>query len=305
MTIWARHRPPRTTSNVAAAFWFPYAVHPRTRVVGWARESYRRFAELLADPAAGVRMRPVLELGRRSEPHSEPHSGQSEPWWAGAVAGVRPARPDELPEGFAHGHAFDAPVIDTRAYMPWLLARVQELGVQIEDREVRHLDEALAEDPLVVDCAGLGARELASDPRVFPIRGQLVHVRDPGLDRVLVDEEGPEGIAYMVPRGDDVVLGGTSEPHDDDLRVRPEDTAGILQRCARLDARLTSAVPLAQTVGLRPGRDEVRLEAEPRPGGGTVIHDYGHGGAGVTLSWGCAAEVLTLAEAALRRGTGS
>ena len=40
----------------------------------------------------------------------------------------------------------------------------------------------------------------------------------------------------------------------------------------------------------------MRLEIEELPGGRALIHDYGHGGGGFTLSWGCAEEVLKLAE---------
>ena len=47
-------------------------------------------------------------------------------------------------------------------------------------------------------------------------------------------------------------------------------------------------------VGLRPGRMEVRLEREEK-NGKYLIHNYGHGGSGVTLSWGCADEVVELA----------
>jgi D-amino-acid oxidase len=54
-------------------------------------------------------------------------------------------------------------------------------------------------------------------------------------------------------------------------------------------------------VGLRPARPAVRLEAVPHAGGepGGVVHCYGHGGAGVTLSWGCADDVLTAVESLL------
>jgi D-amino-acid oxidase len=45
----------------------------------------------------------------------------------------------------------------------------------------------------------------------------------------------------------------------------------------------------------------VRLEAEERPGGRVVWHNYGHGGAGVTLSWGCAEELT----AAVLAGAGA
>src|SRR5688572_21626040 len=258
---------------------------PRDRVIGWARASWHRFRELASDPATGVRMSTVLDLSR---------TPGVRPWWADAVPSVRPADPDELPPGFAAGWAFDAPVIDTRRYLPWLLDQVNALGGRISNRDVVTLDEALAEDDVVVNCTGLGARSLTGDDRLYPIRGQLVHVRDPGLARVLVDEEGPDGIAYAVPRGDDCVLGGVAQPGDDDLRARPEEAEGILARCGALDARLRDATRLADAVGLRPGRETVRLEAERRAGGKTIVHDYGHGGAGVTLSWGCAMEVVAL-----------
>lgn len=289
--VWARHLTPRTTSSVAAAFWYPYAVHPRARVLGWAEHSYAQFALLAQDPATGVHMRSVIEVARGP-------SGR--PWWADAVPGLRPATKSELPAGCDAGHAFEAPVIDTRTYLPWLQAQVEALGVSIEARDVRRLDDALVADSIVIDCAGLGARELAGDANLHPIRGQLVHVPNHGLSHVIVDEDGPDGPAYAVPRGDDIVLGGTLQPHDDDVRPRPEESAAILQRCASLSPAIAGARPIADAVGLRPGRHEVRLEAESR-GRATVIHDYGHGGAGITLSWGCAAEVALLARAALQR----
>lgn len=289
--IWARHATPRTTSSVAAAFWYPYAVHPRARVLGWATESYTQFRRLADDPATGVRMRPVIEVAR---------GAGDMPWWADAVPGVRVARPDELPPGCDVGFAFQAPVIDTRKYLPWLEAEVRARGVTIETREVRTLEEALGAAPVVIDCAGLGARELASDPAVHPIRGQLVLVPDHGLASVIVDDDAPDGPAYAVPRGDDIVLGGTLQPHDDDVRARPEESRAIVERCGRLVPELATARPLADAVGLRPGRHEVRLEVSSHEGG-TVIHDYGHGGAGITLSWGCAAEVGRLVQDALSR----
>jgi len=163
-------------------------------------------------------------------------------------------------------------------------------------RRLESLEPALRRAPVVFNCSGLGARTLASDPGVHPIRGQLVHVEDPGVRRILLDEHSEEGLAYVVPRGDHCVLGGTAQPHDDDQAARPSETAGIVQRCAQLDPRLRSATRLAEVVGLRPGRASVRVELEPYDGG-HVIHDYGHGGAGVTLSWGCADEAVRLSEA--------
>ncbi len=290
--IWAAALPPRTTSNVAAAFWYPYQAFPRERALGWAKVSYRRFTSLAKQPGTGVRMHRLLDVYR--EPLERP-------WWAAAVPRYTRLSAHERPPGFAEAFAFASPVIDMRAYLPYLLARLESAGGRVIQRRLLSFDEALARTPVVFDCAGLGARTLASDPELFPIRGQLVHVDDPGVEGILLDEHGPDGLTYVVPRGDHCVLGGTSDPHDDDTRSRPDDTAGILDRCAKLDPRLRHATLRAEVVGLRPGRSTVRLAAEPR-GEGVIVHDYGHGGAGVTLSWGCAEEAVGLATAFLGPG---
>lgn len=289
VTLWAARLPPHTTSNVAAAFWFPYAAHPRARVVAWARDSHRAFTELAENPATGVRKVEAIDLDRSPRPGS--------PWWADAVTAVRRARPEELPDGFVDGHVFEAPIIDTRTYLPWLLDQVVAAGGRVQTRRVRSL--ARVPGDVIVNCTGLGAAALVGDDSLYPIRGQLVHVRDPGIDRVLLDESSEEGIAYVVPRGDDCVLGGTAQDGDDDLRARPKDAAIVRERCVRLDPRLADATRLADVVGLRPGRASVRLETEVIRGR-TLVHDYGHGGAGVTLSWGCATEVVARVAAAVR-----
>jgi D-amino-acid oxidase len=159
---------------------------------------------------------------------------------------------------------------------------------------VRDLAERAGSGRLVVNCTGLGARTLCDDDRVYPLRGQVVRVRNPGLTRCLADDVGPRALSYVVPRRRDVVLGGTADAHAWDRTPDPAVTQRILARCAELEPRLRDADVLDVNVGLRPARDEVRLETE-RVGTGVVIHNYGHGGAGFTLAWGCADEVLALA----------
>jgi D-amino-acid oxidase len=292
VVLYARQRPPRTTSNVAAAFFYPYRAAPVGRVTAWGTVSLRRFVELTADPETGVTLRRAFEFHRQQPPR---------PWWADCVAALRPVTQHECPDGFSGGWAFEAPVIDTRRYLAWLMARVEARGGRIVDREISDLDALRSEHALVVNATGLGARTLVPDPLVVPVRGQVVHVRNPGLTEVRLEKADSDRVAYVVPRGDDCVLGGTADEDDDDRAVRDDDTASILARCRAIEPRLAGAAIEAEVVGLRPGRVEVRLELERRPGGGAVIHDYGHGGAGVTLSWGCALEVVRLAEAELHR----
>jgi D-amino-acid oxidase len=56
---------------------------------------------------------------------------------------------------------------------------------------------------------------------------------------------------------------------------------------------VAKAKVIGHLVGLRPRRPAVRLELERRDGK-AIIHNYGHGGAGISLSWGCAQEVVEL-----------
>jgi D-amino-acid oxidase len=164
---------------------------------------------------------------------------------------------------------------------------VRSAGADLRVRSFATLDEALAECPRVVNCAGLGARELVPDPTLVAVRGQVVRVTNPGISRVTVDEYSGHGITYVVPRSRDVVLGGTADEGQEDTTPDPVVTREIIARCARLEPTLARAEVVSVAVGLRPVRPTVRLEREARTGG-TVVHNYGHGGAGVTLSWGCA-----------------
>jgi D-amino-acid oxidase len=122
-----------------------------------------------------------------------------------------------------------------------------------------------------------------------------VRLADPGLTGWLLDEDNPAGLTYVVPRGTDVVVGGTAVEGATGMLPDPAVEASILARACALVPALRGARVLSRAVGLRPGRPTVRLDrtlVDGRP----VIACYGHGGAGVTLSWGCAADVVALAD---------
>lgn len=290
VTIWARELPPHTTSNQAAALWFPYLAHPIERVGPWASRTLAYFRQhLLPDPASGCRPTLVQDL------YAHP---VETPWWAGAVAGYRRLAASELPAGYMDGFETESVVIDTSVYMDYLVAWFLRLGGQITQREVTGLDQALAESKLVVNCTGLGSRQLFGDESLYPVRGQTVKVRPNGVGHSILDDEGPNGLGYIIPRSADIVLGGTAQANDWDTSVRAADQADILRKAANLHPAFASesgVQVLSSGVGLRPVRHEVRLEAE-RIGEATVVHNYGHGGAGFTLSWGCAEEARMKAE---------
>lgn len=275
--VLARELPLETTSAVAAAIWYPYLAEPRDRVLDWGSRSFRTFAGLAADePESGVRMvRGTEVLAER----------RTDPWWVGAVSGF--ARESLPPAGYADAWSFTTPVIEMPVYLPWLRGRVAELGGTVTRLTLPGLPSG---PDVVVDCAGLGARHLAGDPSVGPVRGQVVLVGQVGLDHWWLDESGP---TYVIPRRHDIVVGGTEQHGAWEPAPDPATAEEILARATRLVPELGSAEVVGHRVGLRPARPAVRLERVAGPTG-DVVHCYGHGGSGVTLSWGCADEVAEL-----------
>ena len=284
--------PLETTSSVAAALWYPYKAYPEDRVLSWGSRTFEVFEDLDRVPESGVRLREGVEVWRDLVP---------DPWWASAVPDVRRCTKDELPPGCRDGHLFTAPVVEMPIFLRYLLDRFIDAGGHVERRAVSSLEE-LVDGRVVVNCAGLGARELVGDTSMEPIRGQIVRVRNPGLSRFVLDEENPEGITYVIPRSEDCILGGTAEEGEWETEPDPRVAAGILRRCAALEPRLAGAEVLGHKAGLRPGRPEIRLEREDAASGLPRVHNYGHGGSGITLSWGCAEETLRLVGQALSDG---
>jgi D-amino-acid oxidase len=279
--VLARDLPAETTSAVAAALWYPYRAFPQHKVTRWAKTSYDVFTQVAADhPAAGVRMTWGTELLRE---------GETEPWWRAAVPTVE-AAPD-VPDGYAGGWRLAVPVADTSAYLPWLVGRLEELGGTL----TRAWLPSLPAEGIVVNCTGLAARAVTDDNSVHPVRGQVVYLEQVGLTEWLLEKSDAEALTYIVPREHDIVVGGTAEEDVYDPHPDPAVATEILARCRALMPMLAGAAVRGHRVGLRPARPEVRLETVPHPNGsrGGVVHCYGHGGAGVTLSWGCAGDVVT------------
>jgi D-amino-acid oxidase len=281
VAVHATEPPAGTTSAVAGALWLPYLVEPADRVAAWGAATFAEFRTLAGDPTTGVRLAAGLVVSTTA--------ADPPPWTE--VMGAVPCPAGDLPPGYAAGWRVTAPLVTMPTYLGYLADRLRATGSRIETAPVSNLDEALAVAPVVVNCSGIGARELVPDPGVRPVRGQVVVVANPGLDEFFAEHPGPSSrqLRYVMPHGSTVVLGGTAEPGGTDRTPDPEVTRRIVARCTEVVPALAGARILAQRVGLRPARDEVRLEPEDRPAG-RIVHNYGHGGGGVTLSWGCARE---------------
>ena len=271
--VLARDLPLETTSAVAAAFVYPYRALPHDKVEAWMTRSVAVFGGLIGENA-GVTIREGTELLLTP----------GEPTWAAAVPSLRHTA--DVPPPYVDGLVFETPVVEMPIYLRWLADRVEELGGSVT-RMALHCLPQHAE--VVVNAAGLGARLTAKDTSVVPVRGQVVRVSQFGLERWWLDANG---LTFVVPRSKDIVVGGTAEEGEWEHAPSEVTTREILDRATRLVPELAQAEVLGARVGLRPARQTVRLEREEN-----VVHCYGHGGAGVTLSWGCADEVASLVAA--------
>lgn len=283
--VLAQDPPRRTTSALAGASWGPYAVSDE-RVLEWCVHSRLQLEKIARREGerCGIRLVPGLEAAPFP---MEP------PEWAQAVPDFAPCTPDELPAGYVSGWTYTLPLVDMPVYLAYLEARLAAAGTNVEIGTVDTLDEVRDAAPVIVNCTGLGARKLVPDDEMFPIRGQLVVVENPGISRFFQDNAEGEDLTYILPHGDHVVLGGTLAVGTESTVVDPDVTTAIVRRCAAVEPLLADARVIGNRVGLRPSRPAVRVE-EDRSNGYRVIHNYGHGGSGVTLSWGCAQEVLRL-----------
>ncbi len=277
--------PTDTVSARAAALWFPFEIGPADLANTWSKYAYSIFETLADDPQTGIRMRKHLELIAQ----------ESDAWWIDALpaTAIRKARVEELPDGFFMGYMMEVPIIETPIYLAYLQRRFVETGGAITLRAVSNIDAFCKINDIVVNCTGLGSVELMGDQEMYPIRGQIVKLApDPEAESISADMalwESETDLAYIIPRSDCIVLGGNALINNADLFIDEETTEGIRQRCERLDPRLADLEFLKAEVGLRPGRKEIRLARVEN-----LIHNYGHGGGGYTVSWGCANAVLDL-----------
>ena len=308
--IFAKEIGQQTTSGAAAAIWFPYDAQPAEKVIPWALETYKALIDLTRDPRSGVSMIDLRQFSRTGEiqipdwaiplggsviPSKVENGAAGEAaTWTGRPEAERTGRERIKCREFTSGYAITVPLTDTTIYLDYLAARLLRAGGTINGEVCfEKLEEVDRDFDLVINCAGIGARELVRDTDLEPHRGQVVIVpRVEDLSCAIVCDDAP--LMYAIPRTNDCVFGGTNDLSSD-LAADPATTNRIIAECSRV-LNIERPNVLAARVGLRPFRKSgVRLEREKLRDGRIVIHNYGHGGSGFTLSWGCAREVHDLA----------
>jgi D-amino-acid oxidase len=266
----------------------------------WAMQSYEIFSDLARDPATGVYMRRANFYFTKPQTARELHKmHELAPKVRGFVRdpGLAEANGVTPETGIVDAYAFVAPMIDTDVYMGWLRRQVEAAGVTITagrvhgrlaDNEARLCEEFGTS--AIVNCTGLGAAEMHG-AQMYPLRGALVRVINDASRMPKVTEahcvSHPEGSTEQ-----DMVFGLHNHKPIRDMYRRCLDFMPVL---ARGEIDLDEPV----RAGLRPLRNgNVCLEREQDT---NVVHNYGHGGAGFSFSWGCAGEVVATVQQAISR----
>ncbi|XP_070555494.1 D-aspartate oxidase-like [Ptychodera flava] len=287
VTVMADKFSPNTTSDGAAGLWEPYAPGntPEHLQQRWGDATFHHLEALLKteeSSEAGVTTVPSFHIS--NQPIQEPHYSKT-------VYNYRQVSTNEISKIFPqakHGIFFITILCECRMYLPWLLKRFKKQGGRAIKRHISDLGELAGQYDVIVNCAGLHARSLVNDESVHPIRGQVIRVKAPWI-RHFVDDYTSG--CYIIPCANNVVLGGTLQKGSWNTQPDAEDKKRIFEDCCSVYPSLKHAEVDYDWVGLRPGRSSVRLEKEITQVSGRemkIVHNYGHGGSGITFHWGCA-----------------
>lgn len=279
--ILAKERFEGSLSQKVGAIWFPFEVHPKEKANRWATLAYFRY---LQDTKTESGVSFVWFLNA--------YNDQSNNDWVNQMpeGKVREAQAEELPKGMEKGIMAEVPLAEPPIYLPYLFNRFLSNGGTFELGQITNLQELSKLDEIVVNCTGLGAKEICQDQDLHPMRGQILRCKK--LAKGSFAEPTKKGaLLYVINRSQDSIIGGTDYAQDWNLSPDPSDTEKILSRLHESGIDENPEI-LEIVVGLRPARSEVRFgfdELSPN-----VFHNYGHGGAGFTVAWGCAIELAEI-----------
>jgi len=300
VTIIAEKFSPNTTSDTAAASLRitgnkTSSTHERQEK--WTRETYKYFFDLFASPLAGkldislVTMYVVFE-GQRVDP-----------WWKDLVLGFHTVDDSEKKKvnisQDKNAWCYSTLIIPCGPYLTWQMEQFKTNGGRVIQKKLKSLQEIDGIYDVIVNCSGLGSRDLVNDQGVYPVRGQAVLVDAPWVKHSITAEVG-EDVMYIYPRRRGVVLGGTAQIGDWSKDINFGDREGIIARCSQYVPSLAQAEVIDEWVGLRPGRKQVRLEIEDSEGKAAIVHNYGHTGQGLVFSIGCAKDSVKHVEECLK-----
>ncbi|WP_165479672.1 FAD-dependent oxidoreductase [Streptomyces noursei] len=201
-----------TTSAVAGGLCWPYRIQPYDEAVRWSLRSLEVLGELAGRPAeTGARLVTGTFASAPAADGGDAGLEAGLDAWYAALPGLRRARAGELPAGCTAGWRARTPLVDMPVHLGHLERRLVAAGGTVVTGAVASLAEAADGVRAVVNCSGLGARELVPDASVHPVQGQLVIVENPGVTEwFTAADAGAEDTAYVLPQPFGLVLGGTA-----------------------------------------------------------------------------------------------
>ncbi|VVD69731.1 FAD-dependent oxidoreductase [Pandoraea terrigena] len=283
VVIYAAEGPAQTTSALAAAIWHPFYQAPDLVYLERARHTYTTMRRLSADAASGVRMRSLTEYFRRDA---------GVPWWAECANGLERLAPANVPSRFASAYRMDVPVADAGTYLRYLMTLFLDLGGQYVRRRVGDPASLLDDADRVVNCCGYGSRPFGDSELSLSRAVVLRATCDDAVRGCFIDDSDPASPTYVVERDDDIVLGGTADLDLTSTVIDERQVEDIIRRCTGLCEGVAALRVVEARLGFRPMRHVPRVACDA--GHPRLLHNYGHGGGGFTLSWGCANDVLRL-----------
>lgn len=285
ITIFAKAFSPDITSNKAAAFWFPYHIRNDKRGIKWCRKSYDFYLRMADTPGTGISMQRLVKVLRKGVK-------EEEAVWVDFMppGSMRIMQPDELSEDIATAYEVQVPLIETQIFLPFLQSTLVSSRVKFIERDIKSLEELTKAFDIVINCSALGSRSLCNDTAIISVRGQVGLLAPLDNMFIYLDNEKP---LYVVPRKDAIIIGGTYEERIETEETEPLTIDRLLHNAYDTFPFLKQQEVLGSWAGLRPYRPEVRVEAET---GTNIIHNYGHGGSGFTLAFGCAQDVAKIVD---------
>ncbi|MEO7801100.1 MAG: FAD-dependent oxidoreductase, partial [Ginsengibacter sp.] len=219
VNIIAKDLSPNTTSNKAAAFWFPYHIRNDARGIHWCQHTYDVYQKLSENSITGISMQQLLKVVRIGVEEDEMS------WFSFMPEdSYRILDEHETPAGNAIAYDVKVPLIETQIFLPWLMSELRKMDVSIEQKEIQSFDDITDAD-MLINCSALGSRQLCNDKAVIPIRGQVGLLEPTDFPFIFLDNEMP---LYIVPRQDAIIIGGTFEEDIDDAVCEPTTIQQIL-----------------------------------------------------------------------------